>query len=89
VALTFKVSLTVMALIGYKRSIPVLHGAKRADPGIAQVTAIQLLSELSTLPPDLSVRKRVAHSGLDLAHEISGSSVRNASRRGQLQRLRV
>jgi transposase len=49
-------------------------------PGIAQVSAIQLLAELSTLPPDLTVREWVAHSGLDPAHEISGSSVRKASR---------
>jgi transposase len=49
-------------------------------PGIAQVSAMQLLAELSTLPPDLSVREWVAHSGLDPAHEISGSSVRKASR---------
>jgi hypothetical protein len=49
-------------------------------PGIAQVSAMQLLAELSTLPPDLTVREWVAHSGLDPAHEISGSSVRRASR---------
>jgi transposase len=49
-------------------------------PGIAQVSAMQLLAELSTLPPDLTVREWVAHSGLDPAHEISGSSVRKASR---------
>jgi len=48
-------------------------------PGIAQVSAMQLLAELSTLPPDLTVREWVAHSGLDPAHEISGSSVRKAS----------
>jgi transposase len=49
-------------------------------PGIAQVSAMQLLAELSTLPPDLTVREWVAHSGLDPAHETSGSSVRKASR---------
>jgi transposase len=49
-------------------------------PGIAQVSAIQLLAELSTLPSDLTVREWVAHSGLDPAHEISGTSVRKASR---------
>ena len=47
-------------------------------PGIAQVSAMQLLAELSTLPSDLTVREWVAHSGLDPAHEISGSSVRKA-----------
>ncbi|MBS1799539.1 MAG: IS110 family transposase [Acidobacteria bacterium] len=49
-------------------------------PGIAQVSAMQLLAELSTLPSDLTVREWVAHSGLDPAHEISRSSVRKASR---------
>jgi transposase len=49
-------------------------------PGIAQVSAMQLLAELSTLPPDLTVREWIAHSGLDPAHETSGSSVRKASR---------
>ncbi|MDE1154405.1 MAG: IS110 family transposase [Acidobacteriaceae bacterium] len=49
-------------------------------PGIAQVSAMQLLAELSTLPSDLTVREWVAHSGLDPAHEMSGSSVRKASR---------
>jgi transposase len=49
-------------------------------PGIAQVSAMQLLAELSTLPPDLTVREWVAHSGLDPAHETSGSSVKKASR---------
>ncbi|WP_414648664.1 transposase [Edaphobacter sp.] len=49
-------------------------------PGIAQVSAMQLLAELSTLPSDLTVREWVAHSSLDPAHEISGSSVRKASR---------
>jgi transposase len=37
-------------------------------PGIAQVGAMQLLAELSTLPSDLTVREWVAHSGLDPAH---------------------
>src|SRR3981189_2509488 len=49
-------------------------------PGIAQVSAMQLLAELSTLPSDLTVREWAAHSGLDPAHEISGSSVRKAPR---------
>ena len=38
-------------------------------PGIAQVSAMQLLAELSTLPSDLTVREWVAHSSLDPAHE--------------------
>lgn len=49
-------------------------------PGIAQISAIQLLGELCTLSPDMTVREWVAHSGLDPAHEISGTSVRKQSR---------
>jgi len=49
-------------------------------PGIAQISAIQLLGELCTLPPDMTVREWVAHSGLDPAHEVSGTSVRKQSR---------
>jgi transposase len=41
---------------------------------------MQLLAELSVLPSDLTVREWVAHSGLDPAHEILGTSVRKASR---------
>lgn len=49
-------------------------------PGIAHISAIQLLGELCTLSPDMSVREWVAHSGLDPAHEVSGTSVRKQSR---------
>lgn len=49
-------------------------------PGIAQVSAIQLLGEFGTLSPDMTVRQWVAHSGLDPAHEVSGTSVRKQSR---------
>jgi transposase len=49
-------------------------------PGVAQISAMQLLGELATLSPDMTVRQWVAHSGLDPAHEISGTSVRKASR---------
>lgn len=47
-------------------------------PGIAQVSAMQLLAELSTLPSDLTVREWVAHSGLDPAHEY----IRKLSEKG-------
>ncbi|MEG9437848.1 transposase [Edaphobacter sp. HDX4] len=39
-----------------------------------------MLAELSTLPSGLTVWESVAHSGLDPAHEMSGSSIRKASR---------
>jgi transposase len=49
-------------------------------PGIAEISALQLLGELGTLPAGMTVRQWVAHSGLDPAHEISGSSVHKPSR---------
>ena len=49
-------------------------------PGIAQASALELLGELTALSPEMSVRQWVAHSGLDPAHEVSGSSVHRRSR---------
>jgi transposase len=49
-------------------------------PGIAETSAIQLLSELAGLDPEMTVRQWVAHSGLDAAHRVSGSSVHAPSR---------
>jgi transposase len=49
-------------------------------PGIAQISALQLLGELAALPDEMSVRQWVAHSGLDPVHQDSGSSVHRPSR---------
>lgn len=49
-------------------------------PGIARVSALQLLGELTLLSADMPVREWVAHSGLDPAHQTSGTSVHRASR---------
>lgn len=49
-------------------------------PGIARVSALQLLGELTLLSIEMPVRQWVAHSGLDPAHQISGTSVHRASR---------
>ena len=49
-------------------------------PGIAQISALQLLGELDPLSEDMSVRQWVAHSGLDPAHQVSGTSVHRPSR---------
>ncbi|HWO38454.1 MAG TPA: transposase [Candidatus Acidoferrum sp.] len=49
-------------------------------PGIAEISAVQLLGELSSLSPEMSVRQWVAHSGLDPVHQISGTSVHKPSR---------
>jgi transposase len=39
-----------------------------AAPGIGEISATQLLAETVLLPPELTVRQWVAHSGLDPAH---------------------
>lgn len=49
-------------------------------PGIARISALQLLGELAPLSPEMSVRQWVAHSGLDPAHQVSGTSVHRPSR---------
>lgn len=49
-------------------------------PGIAEISALQLLGELGSLAPEMTVRQWVAHSGLDPAHRVSGSSVHKPSR---------
>jgi transposase len=51
-----------------------------STPGIAQISALQLLAELALLSPEMSVRQWVAHSGLDPAHQISGTSLHKPSR---------
>ena len=49
-------------------------------PGIAEVSALALLGELALLPPHLTARQWVAHSGLDPVHQESGTSVHRRSR---------
>jgi transposase len=49
-------------------------------PGIAETSAVQLLSELAGLDPEMTVRQWVAYSGLDPVHQLSGSSVHKPSR---------
>ena len=51
-----------------------------AMPGIAETSAVQLLAELAGLDPEMTVRQWVAYSGLDPAHQTSGTSVRKPSR---------
>jgi transposase len=48
--------------------------------GIAATSAIQLLGELLVLPADMTVRQWVAHSGLDVRHVTSGTSVHKIPR---------
>jgi len=51
-----------------------------AMPGIAEISAVQILAELGGLDEQMTVRQWVAHSGLDPAHQTSGTSVRKPSR---------
>jgi transposase len=48
--------------------------------GIGQTSAVQLLGELAGLDAEMTVRQWVALSGLDPAHQVSGSSVQKPSR---------
>jgi transposase len=48
--------------------------------GIARRSAIRILGELAVLPPDMSARQWVAHSGLDPRHHDSGTSVNKPTR---------
>lgn len=49
-------------------------------PGIAKISALQILSELVLLAPAMTVRQWVAYSGLDPVHQVSGTSVHKPSR---------
>src|ERR1019366_3999379 len=49
-------------------------------PGIAEISALQILSELVLLAPAMTVRHWVAYSGLDPVHQVSGTSVHKPSR---------
>lgn len=49
-------------------------------PGIAEISALQILGELVLLAPDLNARQWVARSGLDPVHRDSGTSVHKPAR---------
>jgi transposase len=49
-------------------------------PGIAEISALAILSELVLLPPEMTVRQWVAMSGLDPSHRESGASVHKPAR---------
>jgi transposase len=77
-------------ILGLRRkAVELLHSDPHMDrrmdllrtiPGIARISGLQLLAELLLLPPGLSVRQWVAHSGLDPAHRQSGTSMHLPSR---------
>jgi transposase len=65
------------------RAEPVLWGRLRlltSVPGVAEISALQILSELLLLAPEMNVRQWVASSGLDPAHQQSGTSLHKPSR---------
>jgi transposase len=49
-------------------------------PGIAEISALRILSELVLLAPTMTVRQWVAASGLDPVHQQSGTSLHKPSR---------
>lgn len=69
-----------VALVGEDATLRRHFELLTAMPGIAAISALHLLGELSALPNGLSVRQWVAHSGLDPAHQTSGTSVHKPSR---------
>ena len=69
-----------IALVGGEEKLRQRFDLLTGIPGIAAISALQLLGELALLSPGMSVRQWVAHSGLDPAHQVSGSSVRRPSR---------
>jgi len=69
-----------MALIASDETLRRRFELMISIPGIAEISALQVLGELSTLSPELTVRQWVAHSGLDPVHEDSGTSVHRPSR---------
>lgn len=69
-----------LTLIGNTPELKPAYDCLLSVCGIAQTSAIQLLGELLVLPADMSVRQWVAHSGLDVRHVQSGTSVHKVPR---------
>jgi transposase len=49
-------------------------------PGVGEISALQILSELVLLAPGMTVRQWIASSGLDPVHRQSGTSLHRPSR---------
>ena len=77
---TEKMRRAAVALIAQDEELRPRYALLLSMPGIAEVSALNLLGELALLAPTLTVRQWVAHSGLDPAHHDSGSSVHKRSR---------
>ncbi len=61
----------------------------QTTPGVAEVSALQLLGELAVLPPTLDARQWAAHSGLDPRQHRSGTSVEWVPRLSKLGNRRL
>jgi transposase len=61
----------------------------QTTPGVAEVSALQLLGELAVLPATLDARQWVAHSGLDPRQHRSGTSVEWVPRLSKLGNRRL
>lgn len=68
-----------MALVGSDAELEQRFRLLTGIPGIAATSAVQILGELALLAPEMNVRQWVAHSGLDPAHQQSGTSVHKLS----------
>jgi transposase len=73
--------------VQYASEAPTLSGAFRllqTIPGIAEISAIRILSELAVLPSDMDTRQLTAHAGLDPRPRQSGNvdGRRHISKRG-------
>ncbi len=69
-----------VALISTDAQLQPLYQHLLSVCGVAQTTAIQLLGELLVLPGDMTARQWAAHSGLDVRHVNSGTSVHKVPR---------
>lgn len=69
-----------VALIAANAQLQPVYQRLLSVCGIAETTAIQLLGELLVLPADMTARQWVAHSGLDVRHVASGTSVHKVPR---------
>jgi transposase len=78
-----------MRIIGSDAELARSFRLLQTTPGVAEVSALQLLGELAVLPRTLDARQWVAHSGLDPRHHRSGTSVEWAPRLSKLGNRRL